>query len=263
MNDTLNNPITISSALSDSPSSSTSAKYQFFDTKQLIPKILEKGWRLHLETEARVYNSKKQGFQRHMLIFKNPLFSNAEGNFQIVLRNAHDSSCSVEIFVGFMRIICQNQLFARELGTGSLIRIRHVGKDVQEKVIRGFNQMINFLPVYEKSIDRLRKRILSPAEMNTFALRAIALRFPDYEKSKLKIFPENFLEPRRNEDSGNSAWAVYNRVQENLIRGRIPIGSIRNGKEISTLSRPLKSMNRVPELNDKLLDGILEIADVK
>ncbi len=258
----MNQTVTLPSANSDKPAETTSAKYAFFDSRILIDKLLEKGWEVYLQTEAKVRNPKRLGFQRHMIIFNNKEYLNPEGNLQIVVRNAHDTSCSVEIFSGFMRITCSNQLFTKDLGTGSLIRIRHTGEDIQDRVIKGFHSMIEFLPTYDKLIRTLQKKELSPVSQEQFARGASELRFGMDSEIPEKLRIEDILKPRRRSDEGNSAWLVYNRVQENLVRGGLtyPIQR-KNGMRTIGYTRRLRSLNSLPEFNDSLMDLILTSID--
>ncbi len=254
----MNQPVTILSANADRAAETTSSKYYFFDSRILIQELLEKGWVVHLQTEAHVRNPKKLGFQRHMIIFNNKEYENSEGNLQIVVRNAHDTSCSIEIFSGFMRITCANQLFTKDLGTGSLIRVRHIGTDVQERVMKGFQSMIDFLPTYDKIIRNLQNHVFTHTEMNEFALRAALLRFGEDSEIVSKLKPEDILKPRRISDSGNSAWLVFNRVQENLVRGGLPYPIQRkSGLSAIAYTRSLRSLNTLPEFNDSLMDLVL------
>jgi hypothetical protein len=63
-------------------------------------------------------------------------------------------------------------------------------------------------------------------------------RFKDMGRTAEKI-----LAHRREEDAGNSAWVVYNRVQENLIRG------------IEGFSRPINSYLDNVRVNQLLWKG--------
>ncbi len=257
------NPITIQSALSDTPASTTSSKYKFFDSKILTASLLKKGWKVFLETEAQVFKESKKGFQRHMIVFKNPEYSSPEGDLQIVLRNAHDSSCAVEIFTGFMRIACSNQLFSRNLGTGSLIKIRHTGEDMQDKVLKGFQGMIEFLPTYNSIIRNLQNRILTLSERNEFARRAVQIRFREKDPETFKIDLDEVLRPKREQDELDSAWNVFNRTQEKLLGSGMPYLHLgKDGKWKTAYTRKMRSLNTVPEINDELMDLILEVSEV-
>ena len=262
LNETLN-PITIQSALSNSPASTTSSKYKFFDSKILASSLFQKGWRVHIETEAHVLKKSKKGFQRHMIVFKNPEYSSVEGDLQIVIRNAHDSSCAVEIFTGFMRIACANQLFSRNLGTGSLIKVRHTGEDMQDRVLKGFQGMIDFLPTYHTLISHLKNRILTHKEMNEFARRAVQIRFREKDPNTFKVNFEEVLKSERIQDDLDTAWNVFNRIQEKLLRRGLPYFNLgKDGKWRTAYTRKIGSMNTLPEINDELMDLILEVSEV-
>ena len=162
-----------------------------------------------------------------------------------------------------MRILCSNQLFTRNLGTGSLIRINHSTQNIEKKVLDGFHTMIDFLPVYNKIIHLLRNKILTKSQKEEFARRGLQLRFQDDPDKMKQIGHQPILSPRRREDMNNSAWTVFNCVQENLIKGGIPFERISiKGKNEIAHTRPLRGVSRLPEFNDALLDLILEISEV-
>ena len=50
-----------------------------------------------------------------------------------------------------------------------------------------------------------------------FATAALRLRYEDAQKAP--VGPEKLLEARRYEDAGEALWHVFNRLQENLLRG--------------------------------------------
>lgn len=255
--------ITIQSALAKNAASTTSANYKFFNTKILIDKLLEKNWKVHKETEARTYNPLKKGFQRHMVIFKNKEYASPEGELQVVVRNSHDSSSSVEIFAGFMRIVCANQLFTRNLGTGSLIRVRHNVSHIEEKVLMSFDKMVEFLPMYDKVIRLLMNKKLTHTESIEFADRAIQFRFSENPGGVRYLSPEAVLMSRRKADESYSAWTVLNRVQENLTKAGLSYPRIgKNGKMEMTKLRAFSSIRKVPEFNDYLMNSMLEISGV-
>lgn len=255
--------IKISSALAEHASSITSSKYKFFNTKTLIDGLLQKNWEVYSQVEAKTRNPLRMGFQRHMIIFKNKEYSNEEGDLQVVIRNAHDNTASVEIFTGFMRILCANQLFARNLGTGSLLRIKHNDANIEKKVLDGFHKMVEFLPVYNQIIHLLRKKNLSHVQKEEFTRRAIQYRFQDDPEKMESISQNSVLSPRRSHDRHDTAWIVLNRVQENLTRGGITYSKMGKKGKIEVLrTRPLRGITRVPEFNDYLLDTMLEISGV-
>ena len=71
-------------------------------------------------------------------------------------------------------------------------------------------------------IEAFRQKTLSEEERNTFASRALALRYSTVEEAPVR--PAFLLEPKRSEDRGNSLWQTFNVVQERMNAG-FPPGS--------------------------------------
>ena len=72
------------------------------------------------------------------------------------------------------------------------------------------------MPRVAALIDGFRNRKLSDAEALTFAEQALLLRF---DRDKAPIEPRTLLTQRRPENQASDLWTVFNRVQENLVRG--------------------------------------------
>ena len=66
-----------------------------------------------------------------------------------------------------------------------------------------------------------------------------------------KIDPKALLTVRRDEDKEDTLWNVFNRVQENLIRGGVE-GVSPNGRRTRTLG--IKAMGSTVKTNLKLWD---------
>ena len=93
--------------------------------------------------------------------------------------------------------------------------------------------------------------MLSRADQLDYARGALAQRYP---KQIAPIGPEQLLDIRRNEDDGASLWTVFNRAQENLIRGGLPGQARRtvDGETVlgrRTTTRPLAGVRTSVGLN--------------
>jgi hypothetical protein len=96
------------------------------------------------------------------------------------------------------------------------VSIRHSGYETQEVLDASF-RVLDEVPKIAESVEMFRARKLTPTEARVFAEGAILLRWEDLKSAP--IGAEKLLAPRRNEDAGNDLWSVYNRTQENLLRG--------------------------------------------
>jgi hypothetical protein len=100
----------------------------------------------------------------------------------------------------------------------------------------------------------MEQRRLLKDEQLTLAERALTLRFP--QPGACGMPPSQLLTCRRAEDVGDDLWRVYNRVQENLLRGGL---SRRSTMGRLTRTRAISSIRRDVELNGKLWDLATEM----
>ena len=87
---------------------------------------------------------------------------------------------------------------------------------------------------------------LNPAEQRLFAAAALDYK---YGVERQPVTATQILEPRRFEDRKSDIWTTFNRVQENLIKGRLP-GITAQGKR--TRTRPVTGIDGDVKLNRAL-----------
>jgi hypothetical protein len=79
------------------------------------------------------------------------------------------------------------------------------------------------LPQLEERVSAMKARAMTQAETDRFNKQAALLRWDDEQKAAQAAY---YLgRGRRYEDGQDNLWHAYNRVQENIIKGRR--GSIR------------------------------------
>ena len=251
-----NQTVTIQSALANKAYSEVSEKYQYLSTISIVKALEQSGWKLKKQDEARLRGkaNKRQGYQKHILIFENENFVNAEGKIQLVIKNAHDRSGSLEIFLGFMRIVCANQLFAKNMGDGMHFRIRHSAKGL-EQLKNAISMISGNANRITDNINFLKAKELTNDQVKIFTNQAIELRFGDNAK-QLQLIDQTILhEPKREEDRGQNAWVVFQRIQEQFTQGGL---HYTDGKKMRTV-RKLKSINVLPDFNSKLWELAVQI----
>lgn len=96
--------------------------------------------------------------------------------------------------------------------------------------------------------------MLEPAEQVRFAERALVLRYPDDVLGGMQ--PSQLLHCRREQDAGADLWRVYNRVQENLLRGGL---SRRSATGRLTRTRRITSIREDVRINGALWDAATEL----
>ncbi len=106
---------------------------------------------------------------------------------------------------------------------------------------------------------------LSHDEQRAFGEAARALRFGDAEgDADTPITPEQLLVPRRAEDAGDDLWRVFNRVQENVIRGGLTAWRCdAQGRPRRVTSRAVTGIDGDVRLNRALWQLAERMAEIK
>jgi Domain of unknown function (DUF932) len=144
---------------------------------------------------------------------------------------------------GLFRVVCANGLVT----TSKLfdrIRIPHTG-DVMPKVIDGTHRVLEEATRQLSVAEQWTHVILNPDDQLALATAAHQLRFD----GPTPIQPKHLLHVRRPEDAQADLWSVFNRVQENTIRGGLRINR-----------RTMRAVNGIDE-NVRINRALWEVAE--
>ena len=146
---------------------------------------------------------------------------------------------------------------ALEHNANAAINIRHMGH-TGEDVIAASLRLAGETPRIMDDIRRMQGVELPYRRQVDFVHEAARLRLgDDYED---RIRPEALLSPRRWNDIGFTAgglatvWQCFNRVQENLIRGGVPLKPQEGGAYRRRSLRALNGIDGNTRLNRELWD---------
>lgn len=205
----------------------TSGTYQFVSTRNILEHVLDNGWSI---TQASAQGRSPYAKHRVTLVHDKDLAlaadpnTNQEGVLRIELFNSHDKSQKFMLATGYFRFACANGLVISS-GACSVIKTKHRFSDNRlQEILDQTAQLSERFPKILEIIEGFRSRQLTESEQRSFAEYAIKGRYL-YRQTLPKSFGDLdkmsnlLLTPRRKEDEGNSAWEVFNRVQENVIRG--------------------------------------------
>ncbi|EMF91284.1 PF06067 domain protein [Leptospira santarosai str. ST188] len=248
----------VPSVYSDASFGQASETYLQIKTSDVLSLFLDIGWEVQTATEINVSNKGRKGFQKHMLILEHPsMIFQDEGKLNVVIRNSHDRSNSLEIFYGFLRFVCSNQLFVRNLGNGNQKSFHHhkanldTIKDWVAEILFGFNDLAD-------DIRFLKAKILNQSQIKEFANTALDYRFQSDLREYRRYLADSILRVRRNEDNGNSAWRVFNRVQEAITKG-LAYYPDKNKYMRYIKCRPIQGIDRLISFNTDLWQLAKEI----
>lgn len=246
-------PITLQEAINRAPSIGATradinpaSTYQFISTRNTLEHVLENGWSIVGASSA----GRTLGAQHRVTLVRNEDLENEndEGILRIELFNSHNKTKRFMMAIGFFKWACSNGLIAA-FGPAESIRTKHRFSDSRlENIMGQIQESSQHFPKILNVIEDFKQRRLSEIEQAEYAKFAIMSRYL-YRKALPGVFKDmnsmaqKMLTVRREADSGDTAWQVYNRVQENLVRG------------IEGATRPLKGYDDSVRVNRLLWKG--------
>lgn len=247
-------------AFAEQPHESTSSRYTFIPTYQVIEDMNTLGWQVCQAITTTSKNSAQQTHGKHMLKFFNPdIFiydenGGIEAYPQILIINNHRGWGRFKFEIGVFRLVCSNGLVVKDKDMGTF-ELRHMGysfEDLKELV----NKAVVALPEVVNKINTLSTRQMSPEEQKEFARKALQVRMGEEKVVEDETLYE-VLVPSRTQDGGDTLWKVFNRVQEKVIRGGF---EMKTEKGKARKVRKITNMLKDVELNQKLWELVEEYA---
>ncbi|HHA2277847.1 TPA: DUF932 domain-containing protein [Enterobacter hormaechei subsp. xiangfangensis] len=233
----------VPSAFSEDKHTSRSERYSYIPTITLLENLQREGFQPFFACQTRVRDLNKRDHTKHMLRFRREGQITGKQVPEIILLNSHDGSSSYQMLPGLFRFVCQNGLVCGE--TFGEIRVPHKG-NVVEKVIEGAYEVLGIFDRVEEKRDAMQLLLLPPPAQQAFARAALTYRFGEEHQP---VTAAQILTPRRYEDRQDNLWTVFNRLQENLLKGGLP-GRTAKGKRSHT--RAVKGIDGDVKLNRAL-----------
>jgi hypothetical protein len=225
-----------------------SNQYNFVSTRDILQKALDRGW---LINNVSGY-SNPYAQHRITMVHQNYLDKvdqTADGFPRIEMFNSHNRTKKLAFAIGYFRFACTNGLIIAT-GPSDMIRTRHrfVDDDKLDNIFGHIDDACNKFPSILDTIKQFEDRVLSEQEQTKFAEYGIKSRFLYRQKlpksfADTSVATEHLLKSRRDEDSSSTLWHVFNRVQENIIKG------------VEGFSRPVKSFGDTTRVNQLLWRG--------
>lgn len=237
-------------------------RYAPVDTLKAVEILRDFGY---VPVQAAQKRSRKEGssaYAQHMVAFAHTDSLAYADRPEIIAYNSHNGKSSLKLFGGFFRGICSNGLVA---GEGFESKLRHLHTTVSnfEDLIK---EVAATLPTITDKIERMKNTKLYKNDILDFAYDAMSLRW--------EMLPEGhedgscrgayadtrtaytLLSTRRYEDMDSDLWTVFNRVQENLIRGGAEVVSFTDKNKYGKYrsSRPVGSVDESIRVNRGLWD---------
>lgn len=254
----------------DSHKETLSSRYQALNTASLLP-VLDGFGYVPTQAVQRFGNKGNVAHKHHMVAFAHRDTLNANDiRPEIILYNSHDGTGSVKLFAGAFRFICSNGIVA---GDGFQSRMYHSNTS-----LRGFEDVlvntIETLPVLMERIEKMRSHTINYDTALTLAQRAAQVRWESAREFAEDVevrgtfatdmTVRDILKVQRNADDYMDAWTVFNRIQENVVRGnalvksfteKAPQGAFRKARPISSAAEAVRVNRELWNIADEVVFG--------
>lgn len=242
------------SIFADAPHESRSERYSYIPTATVLQELRGEGFEPFMVCQTRVRHDDRREYTKHMIRLRHASQINGREANEIILLNSHDGTSSYQMLAGMFRFVCQNGLVCGD--TVADVRVPHKG-DVAGHVIEGAYEVLHGFDRAQESRDAMQAITLDAGESEVFARAALALKYDDDKPAP--ITESQILLPRRHDDSRRDLWSVFNRTQENLIKGGLSARAA-NGRRQTT--RPVQGIDNGIRLNRALwllADGLRQL----
>lgn len=233
----------VPSVFSEDKHESRSERYTCIPTITLLDNLQREGFQPFFACQTRVRDQSKREHTKHMLRLRRAGQITGQQVPEIILLNSHDGSSSYQMLPGLYRSVCQNGLICGQ--SFGEVRVPHRG-NVVDNVIEGAYEVLGIFDRLEEKRDAMQSLALPAPARQALANAALRYRFGE---EHLPVTPSQLLTPRRNEDNSDDLWTVYQRVQENLIKGGLS-GRTAQGRRAQT--RAVKGIDSDVKLNRAL-----------
>lgn len=245
----------VPSAFAQGAHDSRSERYAYIPTCDVLAALRREGFEPFAACQTRVRKEDKIEHTKHMIRLRHASeICNVEAANEIILLNSHDGTSSYQMLAGKFRFVCANGLVRGD--TSHDIRVRHSG-DVVGHVIEGAYTVLEGFKKADEEQETMQGLLLSHEEQEVFARAALALRYD--EDTPAPVTESQILAARRYEDRKADLWHTFNRVHENLmkgkLRGRNALGRPVTTREVGGIDQGVK-LNRALWL---LADGMAKL----
>ncbi len=206
---------------------SRSDRYSYIPTITLLENLRREGFEPFFACQSRVRDPGRRDYTKHMLRLRRAGQITGQQVPEIIILNSHGGESSFQLLPGMWRQVCANGLVCGQ--SFGEIRVPHRG-DIAEKVIEGAYEVLGVFDRVEEKREAMQSLLLPPPAQQALAKAALTYRFGEEHQP---VAATQILTPRRYEDRKDDLWSVFNRIQENLLKGGLP-GRTAKGKRSHT-----------------------------
>jgi hypothetical protein len=247
------------SIFADQPWHKVSPKYTFIPTIDVVNSLRAEGFMPVKAMQSISKTVGKENFTKHLIRFRREQDVDSRGEIpELVVVNSHDRTSSYQLSAGIFRLVCSNGMVVKSASFGD-INVHHTG-DIKGEIIEGSYTVIEQMPKILESMNKFKTVMLDNDMQMAYATAALTMRYNTDENGNLQspITPESILTIRRREDYESSLWNVFNRAQENFVKGglvgRNSAGKRYNTKGINSVSESVRINKALWMLTEKMAE---------
>ena len=238
----------------------TSEQFAPISTARAIKPLLDAGWNITDYSVKKIRNANldRAPYTKHLLRISHPDLQPIDGHrCEVIAQNGNDSSSSFRFLAGIWRAACANGLV---VGMSiSSIRINHIGDPsaMNKKLSNAVRGISDEFPRLHSQIQQWQQMSVPVEQVTMFGRMAHSLR-KDTKVNDVNLIIGGAVGGRskRIEDTQNTLWNVFNRTQENVVRG---MGS-RVTRRISGMDKALKINRQMWDICELAGQGKLPMA---
>jgi hypothetical protein len=231
--------------------------YKFQSSEKLLEFFGQQGFTVASTSIKKCRKIERRGFQTHLLKLDHEALKIDDSNkLQVLVKNSHDGSTSLEISLGIYRFVCANGLVVGKAYDSH--RIPHRGQDFYERLQVTLRQVIADAPKIITLIKTMQSTILSTEQIAEIKEKMVEARLSEVD-NVVAIDDRVIFNAKRSEDQATDLYTVYNRFQEVLVKGGLKYRkevANANGERVAknSTTKQIKSIDGLLDLNKRLFD---------
>lgn len=249
------------SVFANQAASHTSNQYLYIPTAQIVDGLMKNDF---IPVACKQVGKGDHG--KHVIHFGHKsLIDRLSGQAELPLirvQNSHDAKSSFQLDTGFFRLVCSNGLVMPAAKFNSA-RIRH-NLGMKDEVIAASYRILSSFESQIADVEAMKSVHLDQDETTLLADSASRIVFDetviDQNARHGVDLKAKLLFTRRHADNAHDLWTVFNRIQENSIKGGLRVYG-ETGKYAKM--RAVNSIDREKQINVELMTLAHKMAELK
>lgn len=240
-----------------------SNRYVHVTTKDLGDVFQIHGFNLIKYSQAKVKNQSDLTHAKHLVKFRhNGEIKIGDSIPELLIQNDGLGKRALRISFGLYRLVCANGLV---VGSDFFNYKFNHNSSILSNLDRAVPEILNQSEVLRDQVLRLSNLETTGEQRLDLASAAVEIMTKNSSLNLQSADLSQLLKPRRWADSDQSAWSVFNRIQENVFRSRVQaiVLNDKNEQELVTLKKVGENSQRAIEINKDLWTASESVFNIK